>query len=120
MWTRVSEWKSLQPVDRLDYNARLCLRATPSPLTSGQWAASWLRCCPTGPSSLVNTTWTSSTTSWVSFTQFYNTLTLFVEPSVVFVFAGRSATFASSLIFVWLFFKAFLHAVHIHFLEFFT
>lgn len=43
----------------------LCLRATPSPLTSGQWAASWLRCCPTSPSSPGNTTWTSSITYWV-------------------------------------------------------
>lgn len=45
---------------------RLCLRATLSPSTSGQWAASWLRCCPTSPSSPGNTIWTSSTTYWVS------------------------------------------------------
>lgn len=47
-----------------------CFRATPSPSTSGQWAASWLRCCPTSPSSPGNTTWTSSTTYWVSFYSF--------------------------------------------------
>lgn len=41
------------------------VRATLSPLTSGQWAASWLRCCLTSPSSQGNTTWTSSTTYWV-------------------------------------------------------
>ena len=40
-------------------------RATPSPSTSGLWAAFWLRCSPTGPSSPASTTWTSSTTFWV-------------------------------------------------------
>lgn len=42
-----------------------CLRATLSPSTSGLWAASWLRCCPTSPSFQGNTTWISSTTYWV-------------------------------------------------------
>lgn len=68
----------------------LCLRATPSPLTSGQWAASWPRCCPTGLSSLGNTTWTSSTTYWVrqsfhSFLQSVNTVKLFEAPSTFIV-----------------------------------
>ncbi len=58
----------------------LCLRATPSPLTSGQWAASWLRCCPTSPSSLGNTTWTSSTTYWVR-QSFTHQSFSFVRPS---------------------------------------
>lgn len=44
----------------------LCFRATQSQLTSGQWAASWLRCCQTGLYSLGNTIWTSSIWYWVS------------------------------------------------------
>lgn len=52
---------------RLSPFKRFLFRDIPSPLTSGPWAASWLRWCPTGPSSLGNTTWISSTTYSVSF-----------------------------------------------------
>lgn len=41
------------------------VRAIPSPSTSGQWVASWQRCCLIGQSFLESTTWISSITFWV-------------------------------------------------------
>lgn len=55
----------------IDHVRCLCLRAIRSLLISGQWAAFWQRCCPTGLFFLENTTWISSTTYWVSFHWFY-------------------------------------------------
>lgn len=42
-------------------------RATLNPSTSGQWAVSWLKCCPTGQSSQESITWTNWIIFWVNF-----------------------------------------------------
>lgn len=59
-WVRVISHRTV--FSGIDHVRRLCHRAIPSLLISGQWAAFWLRCCPTGPFFPENITWTSSTT----------------------------------------------------------